>query len=209
MELMAALFRTGTAIEKKNGFCYYVHMEKIYETTYAGQVYPFRILRSDRKTIALQIREGEILVRAPRKVSVGLIRDFVDSHGAWIAKTMARQSRQTVPEAADEAERKRLRQKAGEVIRARVEYYAPKMGVTYNRIFVKEQKTRWGSCSTAGNLNFNWKLILTGEEQLDYVVVHELAHRKQMNHSPQFWREVEKILPDYRERRKRLKEFRL
>lgn len=184
-------------------------MEKVYETTYVGQVYSYRILRSDRKTMALQVKDGEIFVRVPRKLSTAMIREFVDAHGAWIAKTMARQRRQTVPEAVDEAEQKRLRQKAREVIRARVEYYAPKMGVTYNRIFIKEQKTRWGSCSTAGNLNFNWKLILTGEAQLDYVVVHELAHRKQMNHSPQFWHEVEKILPDYKERRRRLKEFRL
>ena len=198
-----------TAIEKKSCFCYHVHMEKLYETEYAGQVYFFRILRSDRKTIALQIREGEILVRAPRRASTGMIREFVDSHGAWIEKTMERQSRQTVPKMLDEAERKRLRQRAGEMIRERVEYYAPKMGVTYNRIFIKEQKTRWGSCSSSGNLNFNWKLILIDEELLDYVVVHELAHRKQMNHSQQFWQEVEKILPDYKERRRRLKEFRL
>lgn len=201
--------RTDTPIEKKNCFCYHVHMEKIYETEYAGQVFFFRILRSDRKTIALQIREGEILVRAPRRASTDMIREFVDSHGAWIAKTMERQSRQTVPDTLDEAERKRLRQRAGEMIRKRVEYYAPEMGITYNRIFIKEQKTRWGSCSSSGNLNFNWKLILIGEELLDYVVVHELAHRKQMNHSPQFWQEVEKILPDYKERRRRLKEFRL
>ena len=109
----------------------------------------------------------------------------------------------------DEAERKRLRQRAKEKLRERVEYYASEMGVTYNRIFIKEQKTRWGSCSSSGNLNFNWKLILIDEELLDYVVVHELAHRKQMNHSQQFWQEVEKILPDYKERRRRLKEFRL
>ena len=90
-----------------------------------------------------------------------------------------------------------------------MEYFAPLVGVTYNRIFIKEQKTRWGSCSSLGNLNFNWKLILLDEELLDYVVVHELAHRKQMNHSPTFWAEVERALPDYRERRRRLKECRV
>lgn len=90
-----------------------------------------------------------------------------------------------------------------------MEYFAPLVGVTYNRIFIKEQKTRWGSCSSLGNLNFNWKLILLDEELLDYVVVHELAHRKQMNHSPTFWAEVERVLPDYRERRRRLKECRV
>ena len=156
--------------------------------------------------MTLQIREGRILVRAPQKASTAMIREFVDAHGAWIAKTIKRQSQQTVPGAADEAEQKRLRQKAKEVIRARVEYYAPKMGVTYKRIFIKEQKTRWGSCSAAGNLNFNWKLILIDEELLDYVVVHELAHRKEMNHSPRFWRVVEDTMPEYRKYQKWLKE---
>lgn len=196
------------AIEKSKYFCYHGHMEKIYETEYEGTVYAWRIIRSDRRTLALEIREGEILVRAPKRATVGSIREFVSAHGAWIAKTMARQQEKFRPKPMDEAEKIRLRREAGEVIRARAAYFAGKMGVTYNRIFIKEQKTRWGSCSSRGNLNFNWKLILTGDEQLDYVIVHELAHLKQMNHSPQFWREVEKILPDYKERRRRLKDYR-
>ena len=80
------------------------------------------------------------------------------------------------------------------------------MGVSYGSITVRDQKTRWGSCSAKGNLNFNWKLVLMPEEILEYVVVHELAHRLQMNHSTEFWDEVEKILPDYRKRRQWLKE---
>ena len=72
-----------------------------------------------------------------------------------------------------------------------------------------EQKTRWGSCSSKGNLNFNWKLVLLAPELLDYVVVHELAHRREMNHSKNFWKIVEAELPDYREHRRRLKECRI
>ena len=109
----------------------------------------------------------------------------------------------------EDPRRKQNRVLARQRITRRVEYFAPLVGVTYNRIFIKEQKTRWGSCSSLGNLNFNWKLILLNEELLDYVVVHELAHRKQMNHSPTFWAEVERVLPDYRERRRRLKECRV
>ena len=78
--------------------------------------------------------------------------------------------------------------------------------MTYGRITIREQKTRWGSCSSKGNLNFNWKLIRMPEEILDYVVVHELAHRKEMNHSRQFYQTVASVLPDYRQRERWLKE---
>ena len=97
--------------------------------------------------------------------------------------------------------------KALQVFPERVEYYARQMGVSYGRITIREQKTRWGSCSGKGNLNFNWKLTLMPPEVLDYVVVHELAHRREMNHSRDFWKIVEQVLPDYQERRKRLKEL--
>ena len=88
----------------------------------------------------------------------------------------------------------------------RVAFYAEKMGVTYGRITIREQKTRWGSCSGKGNLNFNWKLIRMPAEILDYVVVHELAHRMEMNHSSRFYRIVASVLPDYKARERWLKE---
>ena len=81
------------------------------------------------------------------------------------------------------------------------------MGVIYGRISMRNQKTRWGSCSSNGNLNFNNRLLFVPEELVDYVVVHELAHRKEMNHSNAFWNVVEKYMPDYKERRKKLREY--
>ena len=84
-------------------------------------------------------------------------------------------------------------------------YFAPRIGVSYGRISIRHQKTKWGSCSSKGNLNFNCLLMLAPEEVRDYVVVHELCHRKQMNHSEVFWAEVERALPNYRDARKWLK----
>ena len=86
-----------------------------------------------------------------------------------------------------EAERARYIRIARDIFTRKTEYYARLMGVTYGRISIREQKTRWGSCSSKGNLNFNWRLILAPEEVLDYVVVHELAHRREMNHSKAFY----------------------
>lgn len=99
-----------------------------------------------------------------------------------------------------------LAQEALEDLPARVKYYAPLVGVTYGRITIRNQRTRWGSCSSKGNLNFNCLLMLCPPKIRDYVVVHELCHRREMNHSARFWAEVEKILPDYKEKQKWLKE---
>ena len=100
----------------------------------------------------------------------------------------------------------KLAEKALEYIPKRVNYFAKQIGVTYGRITIRNQKTRWGSCSSKGNLNFNCLLMLTPPEVIDYVVVHELSHRKEMNHSKAFWAEVEKVLPNYKEQVKWLKE---
>ena len=98
-----------------------------------------------------------------------------------------------------------LAKQAKKIIPLRVAYYADILGVNYGRIAIRSQKTRWGSCSAKGNLNFNCLLMLVPEEIMDYVVVHELCHLIELNHSSSFWSEVERILPDYKERRKWLK----
>lgn len=105
------------------------------------------------------------------------------------------------PELYRAAVTKWLREYARIELSKKVSIYAKQMQVSVGKITIREQKTRWGSCSSKGKLNFNWKLILMPENIQDYVVVHELAHRKQMNHSKDFWREVAVVLPDYQERR--------
>lgn len=97
------------------------------------------------------------------------------------------------------------RKKAEEVIRDRLEFFNEQYGFQFNRVSFRNQKTRWGSCSAKRNLNFNWRLIMAPIEVIDYVVVHELCHLQQMNHSAKFWQLVEKAIPDFKERRKWLK----
>lgn len=166
-------------------------------------------IRSRRKTSAIQIKEGgRVIVRTPYSISRKQVERFVEERTDWILK-----NREKLKEAYEqkttitEEMRKEGVKRALEVVPERVDYYARLMGISYGRITIREQKTRWGSCSSKGNLNFNWKLMLMPPEILDYVVVHELAHRREMNHSGDFWRIVEQVLPDYRERRKRLREL--
>lgn len=165
-------------------------------------------IRSNRKTIAIQVKEGgRVIVRSPYNVSQKQIEHFLNEKQDWIQKQWKH-----LEESAQksliitEEQRKQGMERALKIIPERTAFYAEKMGVTYFKITIREQKTRWGSCSSKGNLNFNWKLVLMPMEILDYVVVHELAHRKEMNHSPKFWKVVEEILPDYKVRRKYLKE---
>ena len=166
-------------------------------------------IRSHRKTSVIQIKEdGKVIVRTPYSVSRKQTERFVEERADWIQKNQEKlreASRQKTM--ITEEMRKDGVKKALKFIPERVEYYAELMGVSYGRITIREKKTRWGSCSCKGNLNFNWKLMLMPPEILDYVVVHELAHRKEMNHSRDFWKIVEQVLPDYQERRKRLREL--
>ena len=165
----------------------------------------YRLVRSSRKTIAIQIRpHGEVIVRAPRRMSMAAIEQFVASKQGWMEKHLAKQA-PPLPKFTD-GEIRELVQKAKAVIPERVAYYAPVVGVTYGNITIRNQRTRWGSCSSKGNLNFNCLLMLAPEDVIDYVVVHELCHRKEMNHSSRFWEEVEQALPNYKECKRWLKE---
>lgn len=170
-----------------------------------------KVIRSKRKTISLEITSaGQILVRAPRYMSEEEIQRFVESKSVWLAKHLQKYEEDTDALQTEgkltESEINRLIGLAKQVIPAKVAYYARLMGVTYGRIAIRKQKSRWGSCSREGNLNFNVLLMLAPPEVLDYVVVHELCHRLEMNHSARFWAQVEKVLPDYKEARKWLKE---
>lgn len=171
------------------------------------------VIRSNRKTVAIQVNSDlSVTVRAPRSASEKDIEEILKKKEAWISKhieKIKKTKERFEAEPTEKLTREKvvaLAEEALKVIPARVEYFARVIGVTYGKITIRNQKTRWGSCSSKGNLNFNCLLMLAPPEVLDYVVVHELCHRKQMNHSKAFWSEVEKVLPDYKEARKWLKE---
>lgn len=171
----------------------------------------YQWIRSRRKTIAIQIdREGQVIVRTPYGITKRQVEEFLDEKKDWLLQTRQRvEKRKTEQIPISEEVRREGIERAKRIFPERTAYFAKRMGVDYGRITIREQKTRWGSCSSKGNLNFNWKLVLLDPELQDYVVVHELAHRREMNHSKDFWKIVEAELPDYRERRRRLKECRI
>ena len=168
------------------------------------------VMRSKRKTISIQIKPEGIIVRVPLQMREEEIQSFLERKRAWIEKHLAlveeekKMLSELKPYTMDEIHA--LADKALKVIPERVKYYAPLIGVDYGRITIRNQRSRWGSCSGKGNLNFNCILMEFSDEIIDSVVVHELCHRKHMNHSPQFYAEIEKVFPQYQRCHKWLKE---
>lgn len=166
----------------------------------------YKILKSSRKTLCLEITSSGLIVRAPKSATDKEIDDFVKSKEGWISKhTEIFEKTKNVTRLTDE-QIKSLAQKALEIIPKRAEHYAKIIGVEYGRITIRNQRTKWGSCSAKGNLNFNCLLMLTPPEVLDSVIVHELCHIKHLNHSKEFYQLVLKAYPDYYECNKWLKE---
>ena len=167
------------------------------------------VVRSSRRSKAIEIKPGgRIIVRVPNRATNMEIMRFVTEHEDWIVKHLAKLA------AAEEAmpvkklgreEIQKLADQALKVIPERVAFYAPLVGVSYGRITIRNQRTRWGSCSAKGNLNFNCLLMLTPPEVIDSVVVHELCHRLEMNHSKAFYDNVLRVFPEYRKWDKWLK----
>lgn len=164
--------------------------------------YNVEVRRSKRKSAAIKITaDMQIVVFVPLYVSDNEIEKMVISKSKWIDEHMLK-----VQSTVDERSKlekitfeqvKELADQAVEYIPKRVKYYAEKENFVYNKITIKNLVSRWGSCSTKGNLNFNCLLMLTPDYVIDYIVVHELCHLREMNHSEKFWAEVEKIMPDY------------
>lgn len=164
----------------------------------------YQLIRSRRKTLCLEIRpDGALLVRAPARMPKREIDSFLLSKADWIQKHLPKAP--PLPQFTPE-EIAAFSRETANLLPEKVAHYAAALGVSYGRITVRCQKTRWGSCSSRGNLSFHCLLSRMPEPVFDYVVVHELCHRKHMNHSAAFWAEVAAILPDYKACRDWLKQ---
>ena len=166
------------------------------------------IIKSNRKTVSLEIRpDGKLTVRAPQRMTYKEIEAFVNSKSEWIEKALEKYrniSENSEPEYTV-GELEEFTRLAKAIIPQRVRFFADLMGVTYNKISIRHPKTMWGSCSSKGNLSFSCLLTQMPPEILDSVVVHELSHRKHMNHSKEFYAEILRVMPDYYERERWLK----
>lgn len=170
----------------------------------------YQIIRSKRKTLAIYVKkDGSVIVRAPLKMSHQHIEEFIEKKILWIEKAKNRFIGETKKETISLSPNEVVlyKEKAVAYIKSRCPYFSQRMGVHYNKISINKAKTRWGSCSSMGNLNFSYRLLFLPPEAIDYVIVHELAHLKEMNHSKRFWKIVENIMPDYNDRRKVIREF--
>ena len=164
----------------------------------------YTIQRARRRSISVSVTDdGTVLVKAPYFMSESAVRSFVYEKQGWISKRLA-----LVEKSRNEAQKLGLlsaeelalvKKKAKKLIPERVAFYSELSGISYGRISIRLQKSRWGSCSIRGNLNFNCLLVLMPEEILDSVVVHELCHRRHMNHSKAFYTEVLRLFPKYKE----------
>lgn len=169
------------------------------------------VVRSRRRTLSLELKDdGRVLLRAPLWCSRRELERFAEQNRGWIERKRReyaerREALAAIPKLTEE-ELRALQKRGRQVFLARCAVYAPLLGVSYGRISVRRQRSKWGSCSGKGNLNFNCLLLLAPESVLDYVVVHELCHRREMNHSKRFWALVGSICPHYGEARRWLRQ---
>ena len=172
---------------------------------------PIEVVRSRRKTLSLELRDdGRVLLRAPLWCSRRQLNAFLEKNRDWIERKLReseqrREALARIPKFSEE-ELRALQKRGRQVFPARCAQLAPLLGVDYGRVCVRRQRSKWGSCSAKGNLNFNCLLLLAPESVLDYVVAHELCHRLEMNHSKRFWALVARLCPDYAEARRWLRE---
>ena len=166
----------------------------------------YKVIYSKRKTIALSIVDGGLVVKAPLKTKDEVIEAVIIKHARWVGRHLASQRRKIeMFSSLSEDDIKLLKKSARIYFKEKIEYFSQIMGIKYSRMTITSAEKRFGSCNSKGNICFSYRLMLYPEAAREYVVVHELAHRIEMNHSPRFYKIIESVLPDYKERKRLLK----
>lgn len=143
---------------------------------------------------------GNVVVTAPWRMNFENVEKFIRQNAQWIVeklKTMKKEREYSIFVKDNPKEYRRLKEAARKLVQERIEKWNDYYDFKFNRIFIKNQKTRWGSCSTNRNLSFNYKIILLPRHLADYIIVHELCHLKEFNHSKRFWNLVAQTFPDH------------
>ncbi len=169
----------------------------------------YKLIRSERRTLAMELSpEGDLILRAPRRMPLRLIEQFIASHEKWIAKQREKIRRRAEFDEAhfsDEVQIQSLITRAKAILPEKTEYWAKIMGVTPTGVRITRAKKRFGSCSPENRIAYSYRLMAYPEEAIDYVVVHELSHIRHKNHSPDFYAFVARFLPDHKAREAILK----
>lgn len=162
------------------------------------------------KTIRLAVcHDGNFVVTTPKNISEKIVQDFIIKNSEWVIKTIEKikKNPKVVIPKHNAKEIKEYKERAGVIARLRLEYFNEFYNLSWKNVSIKNTKSRWGSCSSSGNLNFNYKIAILPPHLSDYVIVHELCHLEEMNHSEKFWNLVSKTLPEHRELRKELRKI--
>jgi len=169
-------------------------------------MFSIRLIRSKRKTISIEVaEEGVVTVRAPRYAKEEYINAILKEKEAWIRSAIEKQSKLPSRATVTEEEKERLRELSLLKIPPRVDFWSNLTGLAYSSVRITSAQKRFGSCSSKNSLCFSLFLANYPEDLLDYVIVHELCHTKVHNHSSTFYELVESILPDWRERERRIR----
>ncbi len=160
------------------------------------------VRRKGRKNISILANDnGECEIRIPWSCSLKTVEFYVKKDKDWILKAVE-EKKQKPRYKLSEEEIENLRAKAKAIVPSKIDYYCKLMGIEPpTKISITSAKTRWGSCTSQRHINISLYLMQYPEEAIDYVIVHEIAHLKQMNHSKDFWKIVEEVFPDYTRRR--------
>ena len=166
----------------------------------------YRVVYSQRKSISIHIEKCGIVVKAPLNTDIKVIEELLLKHREWIVKHIELQKKKESRfEGITDDDIKRLKREARKYFQYATDYYSKIMGLKYGRITITSAQKRFGSCSSQGNISYSYRLMLYPEAAREYVVVHELAHLKEMNHSKRFYDIIASVLPDYKSRKRLLK----